>query len=350
MSKLKKSALILSSILFSYTSYANNFDANLIKQAQKEGTISSLGMPDSWANWKGTWKDLKDKFALSHQDTDMSSAQEIAKFQAEGKYASADIGDIGIAFTKVAVAKGVTQPYKTSNWNEIPNWAKDKNGHWVLGYTGTIAFITNRNLVKNIPTSWSDIKNGSYQVSVGNVGSAAQANNAVLACAFATGGNETNIEPGLNLFKKLARQNRLATNTPSLANLEKGEIEVGILWDFNALSYRDKIDRERFSVTIPQDGSIISGYATIINKYAPHPNAAKLTREYILSDAGQINLANGYARPIRSNVILPPAIKAKLLPNSQYSHVYNIKDYAAWEKSAKRLAKLWQQEVLSLQN
>ena len=36
---------------------------------------------------------------------------------------------------------------------------------------------------------------------------------------------------------------------------------------------------------------MISGYTTIINKYAKHPNAAKLAREYIFSDAGQINLA-----------------------------------------------------------
>jgi ABC-type Fe3+ transport system substrate-binding protein len=37
-------------------------------------------------------------------------------------------------------------------------------------------------------------------------------------------------------------------------------------------------------VLIPSDGSVISGYTTIINKYAKNPNAAKLTREYIFSD------------------------------------------------------------------
>ena len=51
-----------------------------------------------------------------------------------------------------------------------------------------------------------------------------------------------------------------------------------------------------------------------------NPNAAKLAREYILSDAGQINLARGYARPIRSNVTLPDDVKAKLLPAEQYAN------------------------------
>ena len=67
------------------------------------------------------------------------------------------------------------------------------------------------------------------------------------------------------------------------------------MWDFNALNYRDKIDRERFTVSIPQDGSVISGYTTIINKYAKNPNAAMVAREYIFSDQGQINLAEGYS-------------------------------------------------------
>ena len=99
------------------------------------------------------------------------------------------------------------------------------------------------------------------------------------------------------------------------ANLEKGEVEVGLVWDFNGLNYRDQIDREKFEVLIPSDGSLTSGYATIINKYAKYPNAAKLTREFILSDEGQINLAEGYAKPIRTGVVLPEDVKAKLHRN-----------------------------------
>jgi putative spermidine/putrescine transport system substrate-binding protein len=68
-----------------------------------------------------------------------------------------------------------------------------------------------------------------------------------------------------------------------------------VLWDFNALNYRDQIDPKKFDAVIPSDGSVIAGYTTIINKWAKNPNAAKLAREYILSDAGQINLARGYA-------------------------------------------------------
>ncbi len=242
--------------------------------------------------------------------------------------------------------KGVTQPYKPTTWSDIPNWAKDKDGHWALAYTGTIAFITNNNLVKQAPTSWADLLNGQSKVTVGDVGVAAQANNAVLAAAFANGGDESNLKPALDFFSKLAKKGRLSFTDPSLANLEKGEVEVAIMWDFNALNYRDQIDRSRFTVTIPQDGSVISGYTTIINKYAKNPNAAKLAREYIFSDQGQINLAQGYARPIRSNIELPESIKAKLLSNDQYQNVHPVTDFNAWEKSARKLPRQWQENVL----
>ncbi len=87
-------------------------------------------MPDSWANWKDTWKDLESKYGLKHMDTDMSSAQELAKFKAEKDNASADIGDVGAAFGPIAVQQGVSQPYKPSTWEQIPAWAKDQDGHW----------------------------------------------------------------------------------------------------------------------------------------------------------------------------------------------------------------------------
>ena len=348
-SAVTSATLIAATLSTSAFSATQEKDANLdtlVKAAQQEGAVYSVGMPGSWANWKDTWADLQSNYGLKHQDTDMSSAQEIAKFEAEKKHATADIGDVGFAFARVAVRKGVTQPYKPTTWNDIPDWAKDKDGHWALAYTGTISFISNNNLVKNAPKTWDDLLKGDYKVTVGDVGVAAQANNAVLAAAFAHGGDESNLKPAIEFFTKLAKQGRLSFTDPSIANLEKGEVEVAILWDFNALNYRDQIDRDQFSVNIPQDGSVISGYTTIINKYAKNPNAAKLAREYIFSDQGQINLAEGYARPIRSNITLPKSIQEKLIANDQYSNAKPVTDFSAWEKSARKLPRQWQENVL----
>lgn len=318
----------------------------LTKSAKAEGVVSSVGMPDSWANWKGTWDDLLTKYTIKHTDTDMSSAEELAKFESEKDNATADIGDVGIAFGPLAKEKGLTQPYKTSHWDDVPAWAKDDKGDWMVGYTGSIAFITDKNNVKNPPTSWKDLENGNYKVTIGDVLKANQAQFGVLAASLANGGDEKNIQPGVDFFQKLAKQGRLVTTDPSLTALEKGEVDVAIVWDFNGLGYRDQIDKNRFDVVIPKEASVMSGYASVINKNAKHPNAAKLAREYIFSDEGQANLARGFARPIRENVKLPEDAKAKLLPNEMYKNVKPVKDQKAWEQTTQQLLELWQSKVL----
>jgi putative spermidine/putrescine transport system substrate-binding protein len=338
-------SVALAAVLACSSAQAQNV-AELEAAARKEGAVNSLGMPDDWANWKDTWAQLTERYGLKHVDTDMSSAEEIAKFEAEKDNASADIGDVGLEFGPIAVARKVTQPYKPSTWNDIPDWAKDKDGHWALAYTGTIAFVVAKN-VENPPKSWADLLKGNYRVAVGDVGKAAQANAGVLAAAIAMGGNESNFEPALDLFSKLATQKRLLTIGASPANMEKGEIQVGVLWDFNALNYRDKVGRDKFEVVIPSDGSVTSGYTTIINANAKHPNAAKFTREYIFSEPGQVNLAKGYARPIRVDKIkLPAEVSDKLLPSSQYAKARPI-DAANWSQNARRLPAQWQAKVLS---
>lgn len=324
----------------------NDSVETIIEKAQAEGEIASVGMPDTWANWIGTWDDIEEKYSIKQSDTDLSSAEELAKFESEGKNGTADIGDVGINFGPLAKDKGLTLPYKTSYWEEIPDWAKDDEGHWLLSYTGTIAFITDKQNVDKAPTSWEEIANAEYKVSLGDVTKGTQSQFSVLAAAMANGGNEENIKPGLDFFANIAKEGRLASAETSLANIEKGEIEVAVLWDFNALNYRDQIDPERFDVTIPTDGSVMSGYTTVINKNAPHPNAAKLAREYILSDEGQVNLAKGYARPIRTSVELPADVQKKLLPNEAYENVHAVEDHAMWDKTAIELPQLWQQEVL----
>lgn len=232
MKQLFLASLLGTSIALCTSAMAADTDLKALEDAaRKEGVVNSVGMPDAWANWKGTWADLASKYGLKHMDTDMSSAQEVAKFDAEKDNASADIGDVGAAFGPIALAKGVTQPYKPSTWEQIPTWAKDQDGHWALAYTGTIAFIINKQLVKeeDIPKTWHDLEKGKYKVAIGDVGTAAQAANGVLAAAIAYKGDESNIEPGLQLFTKLAQQKRLSLANPTIQTLEKGEIEVGVV-------------------------------------------------------------------------------------------------------------------------
>ncbi len=315
----------------------------LLAAAIAEGQVYSVGMPDEWANWKDLWAAIRD-LGLKTSDTDMSSAEELAQFALQGK-ANADIGDIGIAMTGVAMEQDLLLPFKTSYWDSIPDWAKEENGLWIEAYTCTTAFITDKQNVENPPTSWKELLEGDYKVCIGDVEKASQAYYGVLACNIALGGNETDLTPAIEVFAKLATDGRLNTSNPYVSNLENGEIDVAVVWDFNALGYRDQIETERFAVTIPSDGAVTSGYANVINKYANNPYAAMLAREIILSDAGQNFLALGYARPIREDVELSEEAKARVLDAALYANTYKIPDLKAWDATVAELPTLWAEEV-----
>lgn len=323
----------------------------IVEKAKEDGEINSVGMPDTWANWVETWTEIEEQYGIKHSDTDMSSAEELALFANEASDATKDIGDVGQSFGPVAEKQGVTLPYKTSYWDSIPDWAKDDDGDWVIGYYGTITFITNTDLVEKAPTSWQDVLEGDYTLTIGDVSVATQAQSGLLSAAIAFGGSESDIQPGLDFFKTLAEEGRLDMGDTSVARLEKGEIEVAVLWDYNSLGYRSQIMQNNpnanFEVSVPSDGAIQSGYCTIINAYTKRPYAAALAREYILSDEGQINLAKGFARPIRDDVVLPDDVKSKLLPDDQYTNARFIEDQEAWDQSVSDLATSWQEEVVA---
>jgi putative spermidine/putrescine transport system substrate-binding protein len=92
---------------------------------------------------------------------------------------------------------------------------------------------------------------------------------------------------------------------------------------------------------------VTSGYATIINRYAPHAAAAMMAREYIFSDAGQLNLARGHARPIRIDKLqLPADVKAQLLPSEQYKVARPVRS-DEWSQAVKQIPRKWQSDVLA---
>lgn len=324
---------------------------DLIAQAQEEGEIASVGMPDTWANWVETWQDIEAEYGITHADQDMSSSEELAMFREEGTDGTKDIGDVGQSWGPTAEEQELTLKYKTSYWDEIPDWAKDDDGDWVVAYYGTISLMSNDSTVPNAPTSFQDLLDGDYNVCVGDVTAAAVAQYAVLAAAYALGGGIDDMQPGYEFLQQLAEQGRLDVSDASLARIESGEIDVCINWDYNSLNYRDQIlennPNAQFSVNIPSDASVQSGYCTIINKNAPHPAAACLAREFILSDEGQVNLARGYATPIR-DVELPEDVAALRLPDEQYGDHVQTVDESVWSGVCQDMITWYQENIIPI--
>lgn len=317
--------------------------AELIAAAQAEGTIVSYGLPDDWVNYGGLFQGLTAKYNITHQDTDMDSGTIISTLQAEAAAPVADTTDLGLAFAKLVEDSKLSQPYKNANWDEIPDYAKDPDGRWSAAYWGAIAFLVNADKVTNVPQTWEDLLKPEYAntVCMKDPRSSATAQMIVLAAAYAHGGDETNVQPGLDYFKKVIDGGILNGVSPSSSNIQKGECPISIQWDFDALSNKYGNPNMNLQVVIPSDGSVAGMYIQFVTAGAPHANAAKLLMEYEYSDEGQLAYAQGFVHPIRSSVVLPADLLAKFPPADAYKSVAFPKDPAALDAAGAAIAEGW---------
>ncbi len=317
--------------------------AQLVADAQKEGTIVSYGLPDSWVNYGGLFKGFTAKYGITHQDTDMDSGTIISTLEAEKTSPVADTTDLGLAFAKLVEDDGLSQPYKNSHWDEIPDYAKDPQGRWAAAYWGAMAFLVNADKVKTVPQTWEDLLKPDYKntVCMKDPRSSATAQMIVLGAAFAHGGDENNVQPGLDFFKKMIDGGVLNGVSPSSANIQKGECPITLQWDFDALSNKDQNPSMNLQVVLPSDGTVAGMYIQFATAGAPHANAAKLLLEYEYSDEGQLAYAQGFVHPIRTSVQLPADLLAKFPPTDAYKSVHFPKDYVALDKAGTAIADGW---------
>lgn len=317
--------------------------ADLIAAAKAEGSIVSYGLPDDWVNYGGLFEGFTAAYGITHQDTDMDSGEIIAALEAEAGAAVADTTDLGLAFAKIVEDRGLSQAYKQANWDELPDYAKDPGGRWSAAYWGAAAFLVNTDRVPNVPTSWADLVKPEYAntVCMKDPRSSATAQMMVLAAAFANGGSETNVQPGLDYFKKMIEGGILNGVSPSTSNIQKGECPISLQWDFDALANREENPDLHLQVVIPSDGTVAGTYIQFVTANAPHANAAKLLIEYEYSDAGQLAYAQGFVHPMRESVTLPPELLAKFPPAEAYASVNFPKDYVALDQAGAAISDGW---------
>jgi len=355
----KTLALLLSGVLFaSAMAGCSSGSATMtdpgskpdVEAAKQEGKYVTYGQPDDWANWKGVFASFDSLYGITRVDTDMSSSEEITKFKAELHNPQADSADIGMSWGPIAISEGVTMAYKNANWDKIPDWAKDPDGNWFGTYVGVPVLLVNTDLVKDVPTSWEDLKKPEYKdcVVMSDPRTSGSGINAVLAVDYALGGDIQNLDVGIAYFAELERLGNIKKIDGSSANIQKGEVPIMIEYDFLALGHKRSFDGEvNLQIVMPKEGSIYAPSALMLNKWAPQPNLAKLFADFISSDEGQLELAKSGALPIRyvaGNLTIPQDIKDMMLPADFYS--VNIDKPNNWTAvTPDIIAERWDAEV-----
>ena len=303
--------------------------AALYEAAQEEGQVNLIALPDTWANYGGILQSFRDKYPGVDNpvaNPDASSADELTAVKTlAGQPDMPDALDVGPSFALQAADEGLWAPFQPSTWDEIPATLRDPDGNWVAAYYGIMAIGTNTTLVEEAPQTFADLTDPQYEGQValnGDPREAGAAFAAVMAASLANGGSFDDIMPGIQFFADLKASGNLSDVQVTEASILAGETPIVLDWTYNFPGLQSQIEEAGFEVevVVPSDGVYGSYYSQGVVADGPHPNAAKLWIEHILSDEGALGYLEGgaiparYAAMVESGVItddmlanLPPA-------------------------------------------
>jgi len=283
-------------------------DAALTDAANAEAQVNLIALPDNWANYKGILQSFRDKYpgiANPVANPDASSADELTAVETlKGQPDMPDALDVSPAISQEVDTKGLWEPYKPCSWDEIPDVMKDADGKWVAAYYGIMAIGTNTTIVKEAPDSFAALKDPKYKGLVslnGDPREAGAAFAAVMAASIANGGSFDDILPGIKYFAELKKLGNLAGTDVTEATVISGETPVWLDWTYNYPGLAPTLTENgiTWAIRVPTDGVYGGFYAQGAVVGSPHPNAAKLWINHIVSDEGALGYLEGGAIPAR---------------------------------------------------
>jgi putative spermidine/putrescine transport system substrate-binding protein len=307
--------------------------AELIAAAQAEGMLTTIALPHDWCNYGEVIESFKAKYGIevNELDPNAGSGDEIEAVKANmnnpGPQAP-DVIDVGFAYGPQLIEEGITQPYKVTTWDTIPDEVKDPDGYWYGDYYGVLSLQTNTDVVENPPQDWTDLLKPEYEGQVALAGDPRASNQAiqsVYATSLVNGGSLDDAAPGLEFWADVVAEGNFVPVISTDGTFARGETPITLQWDYLALADRDAFGDNPATVIVVPPSVVWGGvYLQGISAYAPHPNAAKLWMEHLYSDEGQLLWLKGYCHPIRysdlaARGVIPQELADALPPADLYA-------------------------------
>jgi putative spermidine/putrescine transport system substrate-binding protein len=295
----------------------------LSEAASKEGLVVSFDTGPTWANWAAQFAAFKKRYPeVEMTYNDLGSAATVVALEKARNRPQADTAYYFAASAVDAAKKDVVESFKPVNFEKLPEVFRHPEGKWFTIHSLTIAFLVNTKLIKNAPQSWADLLKTDYKNSIVYLDprSTGQGQVLMFAANFAAGGDMNNVQPGIDYIGKLHKSGNVlrVVGTTPYAQFVKGEIPIWIGYENDGLKakYTDGLG-DAVAVVIPKEASAAAPYAISLVKNAPHPNAAKLWLNFIMTEMGQGIFAQGFVRPAVPGVKIPDSVADKLPPAPQ---------------------------------
>ncbi len=280
--------------------------ADLVEAAKRDGVLTTMSLSHDRCDYGEVIRSFTDRYGIAVNELNPigdagDQIDAIVATKDNPGPQTPDVIDVGMA--AALDNRALLEPYRVSTWESIPMALKDPEGAWYGAYFGTLAFETNTNLIAEPPDDWPDLLDPALKGKVGLAGDPRDSNLAmetVYAAALANGGSAADVGPGLEFFKRLVDLGNLSPTIARSNTIDQGVTPIAIRWTYTALAHRDAAAGDPgIEVTVPSSGGVGGAYIQGINRYAPHPDAARLWIEHLLSDEGQRLLMEGSCTPAR---------------------------------------------------
>ncbi len=278
----------------------------LVAAAEEEGELNVIALPDTWANYGEIISAFEEEYdiTVNSADPDVSSAEEIAAAEnLKGQDTAPDVFDLGSAVALDSL--DYFAPYKVQTWDDIPADHKEESGRWVYDYTGLMSIGYDASAVDE-PASLDDLLGEGYKGKVAINGDPTQAGAAAAAvqlAALQNAGSADDIQPGIDFFAELNGAGNFLPLDPTPATIASGETPVVFDWSYNNLAAAETEGRD-WKVTVLPGTALGSYYNQAINVDAPHPAAARLWQEFVMSDTVQNLYLEAGAYPVRLQAMM----------------------------------------------
>jgi len=300
LNALLLSVTLLVSALFvpDFVSAQDSTAAKLIEGAKKEGRMifySSLNVEDN----NGLLRKFEEKYPFIKTELNRLTADRLLiRFQSEAR-AKKHVADVllnGGARTYITKKEGLLMKYVSPESKFYGPGFKDPDGYWTDAYLNAHVLVYNTRMVKapDVPRSHADLLKPQWTGKFVMVSKAYEWFLKILKL----GGEEK----GLEFFKQLALQKPgFRIGSSQIADLvAAGEHPIGI--NTYSTNIEDLKARGAPVEWVPLDPVIAILHPIAINANAPHPNAAKLFVDYVLSKEGMLLLRSFKRIPSRLDV------------------------------------------------
>lgn len=179
--------------------------------------------------------------------------------------------------------KGTLVPFKPAGFDKLPDTAKDPNGNWVAQRLNMMTLFTREDKVTGADalTSWADATNPKYKGKMVMTDPSFTSLQLMMISTF------TN-KFGWKYYEDLQKNDVMIVpgNQQLVDNLKRGERLIA-LGGLDSYAADARAEGHKIATIYPTDGSFIIPSPTAVIKGSPHPNAAKLFAEFMISPEAQ---------------------------------------------------------------